>query len=73
MIPRVSLIIPAFNEAPHIVEVLIDMKAILDARGEDYEIIVVDDGSQDNTAVIAEKMAKTSSNIRIIGKKEKRK
>jgi dolichyl-phosphate beta-glucosyltransferase len=49
--PELSIIIPAYNEEALIVSTLDGLKTYLSARSEDYEIIVVDDGSQDKTAV----------------------
>ncbi|HEX4364426.1 MAG TPA: glycosyltransferase, partial [Solirubrobacteraceae bacterium] len=46
----VSFLIPAFNEAATIGEVL----ARIDALGLDAQIVVVDDGSSDDTAMIVE-------------------
>lgn len=51
----ISVIIPAYNEEPNLGLVLRDTKNILEYMGFPYEIIVVDDGSQDNTADIARK------------------
>lgn len=48
-----SIIIPAFNEEESIPSVLADIKGILDPLGLNYEILVVDDGSQDRTAEVA--------------------
>ncbi|GAE31897.1 glycosyltransferase family 2 protein [Halalkalibacter hemicellulosilyticus] len=50
----VSLVIPAYNEAKYIVQTLAYIKKL----GEkDTELIVVDDGSTDETASLARKMA----------------
>ena len=51
----ISVIIPAYNEEPNLGLVLRDTKNILQNMGFPYEIIVVNDGSQDNTADIARK------------------
>src|SRR4051794_34936971 len=51
--PRASIIIPAFNESASI-------KAVVDGFAEmarDYEIIVVDDGSTDETGEILDRMS----------------
>ncbi|MBC8139688.1 MAG: glycosyltransferase family 2 protein [Fibrella sp.] len=44
-----SVVIPAYNEAMRIERTLAGAKGYLDTRGIRYEILVVDDGSSDNT------------------------
>ena len=48
--PRISIIIPAFNEGLVIGNVVKQIHAVVDKLDENHEIIVVDDGSADNTA-----------------------
>lgn len=48
-LPDLSIIIPAYNEEALISSTLDCLNAYLTARPEHYEIIVVDDGSQDAT------------------------
>ncbi len=48
-IPGISIIIPAYNEEYAIGDVLTQLKTVMDAATFDYEVIVVDDGSQDAT------------------------
>ncbi len=48
--PELSIIIPAYNEETLITSTLESLESYLSARSEGYEIIVVDDGSQDKTA-----------------------
>jgi len=48
--PELSIIIPAYNEEALIVSTLDGLDSFLSARSESYEIIVVDDGSQDKTS-----------------------
>jgi glycosyltransferase involved in cell wall biosynthesis len=50
---RISFLVPAYNEAPTIAAVL----EAVDALGLDAQIVVVDDGSTDDTAAIAERWA----------------
>lgn len=50
----VSIVIPAFNEKGAIKPVVEALLAVMDESGLVYEVIVVDDGSEDETAVIAE-------------------
>jgi glycosyltransferase involved in cell wall biosynthesis len=49
--PRVSVIVPAYNAAEHIAQALESVKA---QTVEDWEVVVCDDGSSDDTAAIAE-------------------
>lgn len=48
--PDLSIIIPAYNEEALIPGTLDSLQTYMSARLERYEIIVVDDGSQDKTA-----------------------
>ncbi len=50
----VSIILPAFNEGPHIAGQIKAVRKIMDESGWDYEILVVDDGSSDETGRNAE-------------------
>ena len=50
-----SLIIPAYNEGERIEKSLDDAVEYLREHGYNFEIIVVDDGSTDNTVALAEK------------------
>jgi dolichyl-phosphate beta-glucosyltransferase len=51
--PRLSVVIPAFNEAERLPATLARVRAYLDARGAPYEVLVVDDGSTDGTTDVA--------------------
>jgi len=58
-----SIIIPAYNASSTIASSL----RSLDAQSfKDYEVIVVDDGSVDNTYEIVQSMAASNSRIRVI-------
>jgi glycosyltransferase involved in cell wall biosynthesis len=54
MSPNLSIVVPAYNEAARLGESLRAIVAYLQGRREPGEVIVVDDGSTDNTAAIAE-------------------
>lgn len=53
MLKEVSIIIPAYNEETQIQQVLVELRALFYAHHVSAEIIVVDDGSQDATALAA--------------------
>lgn len=50
MNPKLSVVIPAYNEAGNIGPVITGVASVLDGLGQPYEIIVVNDGSTDATA-----------------------
>lgn len=49
----ISFIFPAYNEAENLRRIPTEVIPVFDALGEDYEIVVVDDGSKDETASVA--------------------
>lgn len=51
--PTVRVALPAYNEEESLEELLTSLHATLAAAGIPHEIVVVDDGSQDDTAAIA--------------------
>lgn len=59
VLPGFSVIIPVYNEETGIGPVLTQLSPVLADCGLPYEIIVVDDGSQDETAAIAEQYTGT--------------
>lgn len=52
---QVSVVIPAYNEGPHVADQVRDVDAVMQKSGWTYEIIVVDDGSKDDTSANAAK------------------
>lgn len=61
---RVSVIMPAFNEADCIGSSIVDVGRKFSEIFSDYEIIVVDDGSTDGTRNVAE--SSKEKNVRVI-------
>jgi glycosyltransferase involved in cell wall biosynthesis len=49
MIPELSIVIPLYNEAENVEPLYAELSAALDATGRSYEVIVVDDGSRDDS------------------------
>ena len=64
--PKLTVIVPAFNEADRIRPPLQGIIKYLDARGAPYEVIVVDDGSEDNTAGLVNELAKQHPQVRCV-------
>jgi glycosyltransferase involved in cell wall biosynthesis len=61
--PRVSVVVPAYNEDRYLGSCL---ASLLQAPAEDFEIVVVDDGSSDRTGAIAAEWAGRDARIRIV-------
>lgn len=64
--PYLSLIIPAYNEAQRLPLFLRQVITYLDRQSRSYEILVVDDGSDDGTAPAAEQTAHRCPHMRLI-------
>lgn len=64
--PHLSLVIPAYNEARRIEFTLEKTTSYLKKQTYTWEVLVVDDGSQDQTADIAEKYAEQIPGIRVV-------
>lgn len=64
--PYLSIIIPAYNEAERIPKTLVDVDRRLAGVDYSYEILVVNDGSTDNTAVVVKGMAKMVKELKLI-------
>ncbi len=69
--PRISLILPAYNEARQIASTIAQAKSYFEARSLSYEIIVSADGN-DGTREIVAGMAKTDPTLQVIGSVERR-
>lgn len=63
MNPRISVIIPCYNQARFLPD---SIHSLMTQTFADWECIIVNDGSTDNTANIAEKLSQTDSRIRVI-------
>jgi dolichol-phosphate mannosyltransferase len=63
---KVSVVIPAHDEAQTIAPTVRATCAALDAAGRDYEVIVVDDASTDGTAAAVAGLAERNPRIRCI-------
>lgn len=63
-----SVIIPAYNEEKTIVETIKEtIKTIKNIKSLDFELIIVDDGSIDNTYAVAKEIADQSAyNIKVV-------
>lgn len=64
--PYLSVVIPAYNESKRLPLTLIDIDKVLSGADFSYEILAVNDGSRDNTAEVASKMAGSVKNLKVV-------
>jgi glycosyltransferase involved in cell wall biosynthesis len=64
--PSISLVMPAYNEAENIEPMVAEASPALESVTSDYEIIVVDDGSKDDTAAVARQVVERYPHVRLI-------
>ena len=62
----ISVVIPALNERESLPELIKRISDTIDARGVDYEIIVVDDGSTDGSFEMLREMGQKNHRLRAI-------
>ncbi len=64
--PSITIAIPAYNEEENIEWVVKDSLKTLPKYFKNYEVLVVDDGSKDNTGKILDKLVKKNKKVRVI-------
>ncbi len=65
-VPELSLFLPAYNEAANIEKSISDADKVLRKVADRYEILVVNDGSRDDTGKIVKGLMKTNPCLRMI-------
>ena len=66
--PEVSILVPAYNAKRYLGALI---GSVLDQSFQDWELIIVDDGSSDGTFKIADKYAQSDSRIKVISSANK--
>lgn len=65
-LPFVSVVIPALNEQANLRTLHVRLGAVLDTVSRDYEVIIVDDGSADDTLPILRELARDDPHLDFI-------
>jgi dolichyl-phosphate beta-glucosyltransferase len=63
--PRLSVVIPAYNEEQRLPRTIEHIERYLDGRGVNYELILVDDGSADGTRQVMDEAAARNPRVRL--------
>ncbi|MEM2533773.1 MAG: glycosyltransferase [Candidatus Nezhaarchaeales archaeon] len=61
---QLSVVVPTYNEVENIVELIERVESAL--RGARFEVIIVDDGSPDGTADVAESLNEKHDNVVVL-------
>lgn len=70
--PKLSIVIPSFNEEKRLPATLERIASYIRASGRETEVIVVDDGSADGTIRVADSFRKTIPNLRVVSNGQNR-
>ena len=68
----VSIIIPAFNEEGNIAAAVDSVTRAVSSIAEEYEIIVVNDGSRDRTGELADQLARLNPKVKVLHNEQNR-
>lgn len=71
-IPKLSVVVPAYNEAAHLEENILQLVTALDEWNSSWEIVLINDGSTDGTIDVIEKLASDNPTIRYVSYKKNR-
>ena len=66
MTPEISLVIPMRNESPNVERLYRDVTASLSQFGRSYEVVIVDDGSRDDTFELLARLQAKDPRVRVI-------
>jgi glycosyltransferase involved in cell wall biosynthesis len=66
MTPEISVVVPMRNEAPNVRQLYVELTTALEAYGHPYEIVIIDDGSADDTFALLAELQAQDSRLRII-------
>src|SRR5262245_27006578 len=62
----ISVVIPAYNEGSSLTDVVAGIAGVMEQMNRGHEIIVIDDGSTDETGVIASGIVSKNRHVRVV-------
>jgi glycosyltransferase involved in cell wall biosynthesis len=63
---QLSVVIPVYNEEENVEPLIQEINAALEPLGKQYEVVVVDDGSQDNTFPLLAQLHQNELHLRVV-------
>lgn len=67
---HLSVVVPAYNEQNRLPKTLREIEKYLKTQSYDWEIVVVNDGSKDNTSQVVKELLSEIENLRLVDNKE---
>jgi glycosyltransferase involved in cell wall biosynthesis len=64
--PKYSIVVPLHNEQENVTDLYDRLKAVMEANGETFEIVMVDDGSDDGTFGLLREIAAVDSRVTVV-------
>lgn len=64
--PDLSVVVPAYNESGRIERALAEVTRFLEGRGRNWEVIVIDDGSSDQTALMVQRFHAGDRRVQLV-------
>ena len=64
--PRYSIVVPLHNEQENVTDLYDRLKAVMEANGETFELVLVDDGSVDRTFHLLREIAAVDSRVTVV-------
>ena len=64
--PKYSIVVPLHNEQENVTDLYDRLKAVMEAHGETFEIVLVDDGSSDHTFAMLREIAAVDSRVTVV-------
>src|SRR5688572_1802478 len=64
--PSITVFFPAFNDAQSIGPLVTSALAVLSSLVSDYEVLVVNDGSLDDTASVLDDLARNEPRLKVV-------
>jgi glycosyltransferase involved in cell wall biosynthesis len=64
--PQISVVVPVFNQEDKIVQSIMRIKEVLNSMMQTYELIIVNDGSRDNTLLVIKNEEILDPHIKVV-------
>ena len=69
LIDKLSVFLPSYNEGESIADVIVDVTRVLEKTADNWELIIVNDGSRDATGEIAKGFSLKDPRVKVISHK----